>query len=140
MQTAPLFETDRRPIARRTARRVPQFFRPYWLPVALTIVAIIAAVIGLSNPFLFKLIIDDAVSDRDLGRLYLYVGLMIALPIVTELLGVGQTYLNTLIGQRVRQDPRNALYDHLQRMPLRFFTATRTGEIQARLSSDVSDV
>ena len=103
--------------------------------------AIIAvAVIGLANPFLLKLIIDDAIPDRDLNRLYLYVGLMIALPIMTGLIGVGQTYLNTLIGQSVMQDLRNALYGHLQRMPLRFFTSTRTGEIQARLSSDVSGV
>jgi ATP-binding cassette subfamily B protein len=59
---------------------------------------------------------------------------------VTGLIGVGQTYLNTLIGQSVMQDLRNALYGHLQRMPLRFFTSTRTGEIQARLSSDVNGV
>ncbi len=141
MRTAPLPEADRRPVTRRTVQRILQFFRPYRLRVALTVVAIIiAAVIGLANPFLLKLIIDDAIPDRDLERLYLYVGLMIALPIVTGLIGVGQTYLNTLIGQSVMQDLRNALYGHLQRMPLRFFTSTRTGEIQARLSSDVSGV
>ena len=141
MQTAPLPESERRPVTKRTIRRVVQFFRPYRLRVALTVVAIIAAaVIGLANPFLLKLIIDDAIPDRDLNRLFLYVGLMIALPIVTGLIGVGQTFLNTVIGQSVMQDLRNALYGHLQRMPLRFFTATRTGEIQARLSSDVSGV
>jgi len=111
------------------------------LRVALAVVAIIAAaVIGLANPFLLKLIIDEAIPDRDLDRLYLYVALMIALPIATGLIGVGQTYLNTVIGQSVMQDLRSALYGHLQRMPLRFFTSTRTGEIQARLSSDVSGV
>jgi ATP-binding cassette subfamily B protein len=141
MRTAPLPESDRRPVTTRTVRRILQFFRPYWLRVALTVVAIIAAaVIGLANPFLLKLIIDEAIPNRDLDRLYLYVGLMIALPIVTGLIGVGQTYLNTLIGQSVMQDLRNALYGHLQRMPLRFFTSTRTGEIQARLSSDVNGV
>jgi ATP-binding cassette subfamily B protein len=122
-------------------RRILQFFRPYLLRVSLTVVAIIAvAVIGLANPFLLKLVIDDAIPNRDLDQLYLYVGLMIALPIVTGLIGVGQTYLNTVIGQSVMQDLRDALYGHLQRMPLRFFTSTRTGEIQARLSSDVSGV
>ena len=65
---------------------------------------------------------------------------MIVLPIFAGLIGVGQTYLNTIIGQSVMQDLRNALYGHLQRMPLRFFTSTRTGEIQARLNSDVSGV
>jgi len=141
MQTAPLPESERRPVTTKTVRRILRFFRPYWLRVALTVVAIIAvAVIGLVNPFLLKLIIDEAIPDRDLDRLYLYVGLMIALPIITGLIGVGQTYLNTVIGQSVMQDLRNALYGHLQRMPLRFFTSTRTGEIQARLSSDVSGV
>src|SRR5262245_25278366 len=65
---------------------------------------------------------------------------MIVIPIISGLIGVGQSYLNNVIGQNVMQDLRNALYAHLQRMPLRFFTATRTGEIQARLSSDVSGV
>ncbi len=141
MRTAPLPESERRPVTTVTVRRILQFFRPYQARVALTVVAIIAvAVIGLVNPFLLKLVIDDAIPNRDLDRLYLYVGLMIALPIVTGLIGVGQTYLNTVIGQSVMQDLRNALYGHLQRMPLRFFTSTRTGEIQARLSSDVSGV
>jgi len=65
---------------------------------------------------------------------------MIALPIVSGLIGVGQSYLNNLIGQRVMQDLRSALYTHLQRMPLRFFTDTRTGEIQSRLANDVGGV
>ena len=68
------------------------------------------------------------------------VGLMIVLPIISGLIGVGQTYLNNVVGQHVMQDLRNALYAHLQRMPLRFFTETRTGEIQSRLSNDVGGV
>jgi ATP-binding cassette, subfamily B, bacterial len=141
MRTDPLPESERRQVTSKTVRRILQFFRPYRLRVSLTVVAIIAvSVIGLANPFLLKLVIDEAIPNRDLNRLYLYVGLMIALPIVTGLIGVGQTYLNTVIGQNVMQDLRDALYGHLQRMPLRFFTSTRTGEIQARLNSDVSGV
>src|ERR687897_296283 len=141
MRTAPLPESERRPVTTKTVWRILEFFRPYWARVVLTVVAIIAvAIIGLANPFLLKLVIDDAIPNQDLDKLYLYVGLMIALPIVTGLIGVGQTYLNTVVGQSVMQDLRNALYGHLQRMPLRFFTSTRTGEIQARLSSDVSGV
>src|SRR5918998_1027631 len=141
MRTAPLPESERRPLTSKTIRRILQFFRPYRKRISLTIVAIIAvAIIGLANPFLLKLVIDEAIPNRDLNRLYLYVGLMIALPILTGLLGVAQTYLNTVVGQSVMQDLRDALYGHLQRMPLRFFTSTRTGEIQARLSSDVSGV
>ena len=132
---------EQRPVRAATVRRVAGFFRPYRWQVALTVVAIaVVAVVGLVNPLLLKLIIDDAIPNRDLRELYLYVGLMILLPIVTGLIGIGQTWLNTQIGQHVMRDLRNALYAHLQQMPLRFFTATRTGEIQARLSSDVSGV
>ena len=65
---------------------------------------------------------------------------MIVIPIVTGLIGVGQAYLNNVVGQNVMQDLRNALYAHLQRMPLRFFTETRTGEIQSRLANDVGGI
>ena len=62
------------------------------------------------------------------------------MPIITGLIGVGQSYLNNVIGQNVMQDLRGALYAHLQAMPLRFFTETRTGEIQSRLANDVGGV
>jgi ATP-binding cassette, subfamily B, bacterial len=124
-----------------TVRRVARFFTPYKGRVAISVVAIlITAAIGLVNPILLKLIIDDAIPDRDLSRLYLYVALMVILPIVSGFIGVGQSYLNTIIGQRVMSDLRDRLYSHLQRMPLRFFTETRTGEIQSRLSNDVGGI
>ncbi|HET8908087.1 MAG TPA: ABC transporter ATP-binding protein, partial [Ktedonobacterales bacterium] len=72
--------------------------------------------------------------------LALFVGVMIATPIITGLIGIGQTWLNTRIGQSVMRDLRNQLYGHLQRMPLKFFTDTRTGEIQSRLSNDIGGV
>src|SRR5207249_9552651 len=65
---------------------------------------------------------------------------MIIMPIITGLIGVGQTYLNNVIGQQVMRDFRNNLHEHLQSMSLRFFTSTRTGEIQSRLSNDVGGV
>jgi ATP-binding cassette subfamily B protein len=71
---------------------------------------------------------------------YIGVALMIAIPIVTGVIGVGQTYLANWVGLRVMQDLRNALYSHLQFMPLRFFTTTRTGEIQSRIANDVGGV
>jgi ATP-binding cassette, subfamily B, bacterial len=125
----------------RTIRRILRFFRPYRPQIAIVLVAILAtSFIGLINPILLKLLIDIAIPQRDWGLLNLFVGLMIALPIVSGLIGVGQTYLNNVIGQSVIQDLRGALYAHLQRMPLRFFTETRTGEIQSRLANDVGGV
>jgi ATP-binding cassette subfamily B protein len=125
----------------RTVRRVMGFFRPYRLSVAIVVVTIIAtSLLGLINPYLLKLLIDDAIPQQDFGLLSLYVGLMIVIPIISGLIGVFQSYVNNVIGQNVMQDLRNALYAHLQRMPLRFFTETRTGEIQSRLANDVGGV
>jgi ATP-binding cassette, subfamily B, bacterial len=125
----------------RTLRRILVFFAPYRPQIAVVLFAILlTSLIGLVNPYLLKLLIDEAIPQRDFGLLNLYVGLMIALPIVSGLIGVGQAYLNNLIGQRVMQDLRGALYSHLQSMPLRFFTETRTGEIQSRLANDVGGV
>ncbi|MFO1540622.1 MAG: ABC transporter ATP-binding protein [Chloroflexota bacterium] len=123
---------------RQILRRVAGFFRPYRASVVVVLLSILfTSVIGTINPLLLKAILDTAIPQRDLGLLNLYVGLMILLPIVSGLVSVGQTWLNNIVGQRVMQDLRNTLYAHLQAMPLRFFTETRTGEIQSRLSNDV---
>jgi len=136
-----MIEKPDRPITRGTTRRVMGYFRPYRPQVALVLVAILViAIVGLANPILLKLIIDDAILHHDLGKLTTYTALMIVIPIVTGLVGVGQTYLNNLVGQRVMRDLRNNLYEHLQAMSLRFFSDTRTGEIQSRLSNDVGGV
>ena len=125
----------------RTLRRIAAFFGPYKLQVLVVLVAIIAtSLLGLVNPFLLERLIDEVIVGQDYSKLNLYVGLMIVIPIVSGLIGVGQTYLNNIIGQSVMQDLRGALYSHLQRMPLRFFTETRTGEIQSRLANDVGGV
>jgi ATP-binding cassette subfamily B protein len=65
---------------------------------------------------------------------------MVAVAIVGGAIGIGQTYLTSMLGQRVMQDLRNRLYAHLQAMSLRFFTSTRTGEIQSRLQNDVAGI
>jgi ATP-binding cassette subfamily B protein len=125
----------------QTIRRILVFFAPYRPQIVVVLVAILAtSLIGLANPYLLKLLIDEAIPERDWFKLNLFVGLMVVLPILTGLIGVGQAYLNNLIGQNVMQDLRGALYAHLQRMPLRFFTETRTGEIQSRLANDVGGV
>ncbi len=125
----------------RTLLRIVAFFRPYRAQVVVVTVAILfTSGLGIINPILLKLLIDDAIPNLDFGRLNLYVGLMIAVPIISGLIGLGQSYLNNVIGQNVMQDLRAALYAHLQRMPLRFFTETKTGEIQSRLANDVGGV
>src|SRR3954468_1382821 len=125
----------------RTVRKILVFFQPYRLQVVIVLSAIIAtSLIGLINPLLLGLLLDQVIIGGDYTNLNLYVGLMIILPIITGLIGVGQSYLNNVIGQNVMQDLRGALYAHLQSMPLRFFTETRTGEIQSRLANDIGGV
>ena len=125
----------------RTLRRIVAFFEPYRFQVVVVLVAILTtSLLGLINPLLLGLLIDKVIVGHDYGKLNVYVGLMIVLPIITGLIGVGQSYLNNVIGQNVMQDLRSALYAHLQGMPLRFFTETRTGEIQSRLANDIGGV
>ena len=125
----------------RTLRRIAAFFRPYRPQIGVVVAAIlVTSLLGLINPLLLGKLIDEVIVGHHYERLNLYVGLMIVIPIATGLLGVGQAYLNNIVGQNVMQDLRNALYTHLQRQPLRFFTETRTGEIQSRLANDVGGV
>src|SRR5215467_11263870 len=125
----------------RTLKRVAKAFAPYTLQVVLVLIAIIlTTVLGLVNPFLISILFDDAIGKGNVQLLLLLAGIMFVMPILIGLIGVGQTYLNNLIGQKVMRDFRNQLYTHLQRMSLRFFTSTRTGEIQSRLSNDVNGV
>ncbi|HEX7734972.1 MAG TPA: ABC transporter ATP-binding protein [Ktedonobacteraceae bacterium] len=125
----------------RTLRRVAQAFGPYKFQVLLVLLAILCTtVLGLVNPFMISFVFDDAIGKGNTQLLFLFVGIMFVMPIVTGLIGVGQTFLNNLIGQNVMRDFRNKLYIHIQSMSLRFFTSTRTGEIQSRLSNDVNGV
>jgi ATP-binding cassette, subfamily B, bacterial len=127
-------------------RRVARLFRPYRGRVAFVVILIlVTSGLGVVNPLLTKQVFDQALfpaghSGPNFGLLYFLVGLMVAVPLVAAAIGVVQTYLTTVVGQRVMQDLRNRLYEHLQSMSLRFFTATRTGELQSRLQNDVGGV
>jgi ATP-binding cassette subfamily B protein len=128
----------------RTVRRVAEAFRPYRRRLlAVAVIVMFTAGVGVVNPLLIRQVFDQALFCADcpnLPLLYRLVGLMILIPVVTSALGIWQTYLANVLGQRVMQDLRNGLYEHLQRMPLRFFTQTKTGEIQSRLANDVGGV
>ncbi|HKO34693.1 MAG TPA: ABC transporter ATP-binding protein, partial [Candidatus Limnocylindria bacterium] len=125
----------------RTIRQIAEFFRPYrGRLLVIAAVILVSVSIGVINPILLKLVIDNLLGPQDLQLLYLQCGLMIVLPFISSGLGVWQSYLSNVVGQRVMDDLRLALYTHLQWMPLRFFTETRTGEIQSRIGNDVNGV
>ena len=125
------------PLLRRAAR----FFAPYQGRLVLIATLILASsVIGLANPYLLKLMIDDAFPKRDIGLLGLYASLMVIVPIINGGIGLAQSWMTASVGQFVMRDLRNLLFTHVQSMPIRFFSETRTGEIQSRLTNDVSGV
>jgi ATP-binding cassette subfamily B protein len=148
----PVSEDDQRPIDRATVRRVIATFRPYRGKVLIVALLIcLTAGLGVINPLLIAYIFDNGLFGDPPGQcqggpcpqmdvVYFGVALMVVIPMITGVLGIWQTYYANLVGLRVMQDLRNALYEHLQHMPLRFFTSTRTGEIQSRLSNDVGGV
>ena len=92
------------------------------------------------SPFLLREVLDVAIPEKDRELLAWLVGGMIAISVATGVLGVGQTWLSNLVGQRVMHDLRTQVYRHLQRLSLAFFTRTRTGEIQSRIANDIGGV
>ena len=96
------------------------------------------------NPVLIQVVFDNALFPEgrgpDLRLLWILAGIMAGVTVVTGGLGIIQTYLTNLVGQRVMRDLRDTLYRHLQSLSLGFFTGTRTGEIQSRVANDVGGV
>src|ERR671915_485430 len=128
-------------VRRANLRRILALFRPYRPRLATVLTLILfSAAIGIVSPFLVRDIFDEALPERDTTLLNLLVGGLIAIAIVTGVLGVLQTWLSNVVGQQVMHDLRAQVYRHLQRLSLAFFTRTRTGEIQSRIASDIGGV
>jgi ATP-binding cassette subfamily B protein len=121
--------------------RIARLFAPYRLRLA-TVLGLIALSAGVSmiSPFLLRDVLDEAIPQRDTELLTWLVAGMVAISIATGALGVAQTWLSNLVGQRVMHDLRAAVYRHLQRLSLAFFTRTRTGEVQSRIANDIGGV
>jgi ATP-binding cassette subfamily B protein len=123
------------------SRRITALFSPYRarLGAVLGLIAV-SAVLGMVSPFLLRDVLDEAIPRKDQDLLLKLVGGMVAISVVTGVLGVAQTYLSNVVGQRVMHDLRARVYRHLQRLSLAFFTRTRTGEIQSRIANDIGGV
>jgi len=122
-------------------RRISSLFKPYRLRLSgLLTLIFVAAGLGVISPFLLREVIDKAIPEHDVTLLSLLVGGMIALSIVGGVIGVAQTWISNQVGQRVMHDLRAAVYAHLQRMSLAFFTHTRTGEVQSRIANDIGGI
>ena len=105
---------------------------------AVLVLIVTSSALGLVAPFLVKEIVDVAIPEQDVRLLLVLVGTMVGVAVVSAVLGVVQTWISTTMGQRIMHRLRTDLFTHLQRQPLSFFTRTRSGEVQSRLTHDVS--
>lgn len=122
-----------------SGRRVMALFAPHRWSIATVLVLIVASsALGLANPFLVKEVVDVAIPQQDVRLLLVLVGAMVGVAVLSAVLGVLQTWISTTTGQRIMHRLRTQLFTHLQRQPLSFFTRTRSGEVQSRLTHDVS--
>ncbi|MGY1848265.1 ABC transporter ATP-binding protein [Blastococcus sp. SYSU DS1021] len=121
--------------------RVAGLFRPYRWQLGVVVALIVASsAVALATPFLIRLVIDEAIPGQDVPLLLWAVAGMIAVTVVTAIFGVVQTWLSTTVGQRVMHGLRTAVFTHLQRQSLGFFTRTKGGEVQSRLMNDVGSM
>jgi ATP-binding cassette subfamily B protein len=119
-------------------RRIGRLFLPHRRAIAsVTAIIVASSVLGMASPFLLRAVIDTALPNRDLPLLAMLAGGMVAVAALTAALGVVQTWASTRVGQQVMHRLRTDVFTHLQRQSIAFFTKTRTGEVQSRITNDV---
>ncbi len=129
------------PSAPVSLRRIARLFLPYRARLGVLLGLIfLSASLGVISPFLLREIINTAYPHHDTTLLAELVAGMVALSVITSVIGVAQTWISNQVGQRVMHDLRAAVYAHLQRMSLAFFTHTRTGEVQSRIANDIGGI
>jgi ATP-binding cassette subfamily B protein len=119
-------------------RRIGALFRPYSWPLTIvTAIIVVSSIVGMASPFLLRAVIDRALPQQNVGLLAWLVAGMVAVAAITAVLGVIQTWVSTKVGQQVMHTLRTGVFAHLQRQSLAFFTRTRTGEVQSRITNDI---
>src|SRR5262249_33441242 len=125
---------------RANLRRIGRLFAPYKLRLSgVLFLIVVSAGLGVLPAFLLKRVLE-AIGQNDTRALSIHAPAIIAIAIATGILGVVQTLFSNQVGQRVMHDLRAAVFRHLQRLSLAFFTRTRTGEVQSRISNDIGGV
>lgn len=132
-------DQDKPEISWALLKRVLAYAQPYSGKASLLVILILlSALLSLVSPLLFRDLIDNALPNKDATRLnWLALGLF-TLPVLTGLVDVAQGYLSSVVGEGIISDLRQSLFAHMQRMSMRFFTNTKTGEMMSRLNNDVN--
>ena len=137
-----IYQPEKPKVKRRVEwKRLGALFAPYWPQQATVLLCIvIVSALGLVPGFVTAHIIDVAIPQRSLRLLAVDVGIILVSALLSAAIGVLQGYLNSVVGEGIMRDIRTSLVAHLHRMPLQFFTGTKTGEIMNRVSNDVDNV
>jgi ATP-binding cassette, subfamily B, bacterial len=119
-------------------RRIGQLFHTHRMSLAVvTAIIVVSSIISMASPFLLREVIDVALPHQNVPLLIWLVAGMVAVAAVTSALGVVQTWISTTVGQKVMHRLRTDVFTHLQRLSVGFFTRTRTGEVQSRITNDI---
>ena len=119
-------------------RRIGKLFQPHgWSLLIVTAIIVASSVVAMASPFLLRAVIDKALPQQNLTLLVWLVLGMLAVAAITAALGVIQTWISTAVGQQVMHTLRTDVFAHLQRQSIAFFTRTRTGEVQSRITNDI---
>ncbi len=125
-------------LAKGTLRRIVRFARPFrWHITLFLLLVVVSAFLVIASPLLFKKIVDDGIMKGD-GGLVTSLALIVALLAVVEaVLGLMQRWFSARIGEGLIFDLRTRVFEHVQQMPVAFFTRTQTGALVSRLNNDV---
>jgi len=134
-----LDNAPKRPVTRKTLVRIIGLYRPYVRSlIFVAFLIVFGAALLVASPLLIRQIIDVAIPSGDRSYLIQLSSWMIGLALLSGVMSFGTSYLNARTGLTVMEDLRLAVYSHLQKLPFSFFTSTRTGDLQTRISSDVA--
>ncbi len=118
--------------------RILALFKPYKRQILRVVILLLfGSAVGMASPFLLRAIIDDALPNADIQLLIYLAGGLVGIAALSAGLNTLQIVMSTKIGQSIMHDLRVRLYSHLQSLSLSFFAATRSGEIQSRIASDI---
>lgn len=132
-------DTKPKAVDRAMLVRIFAYARPHLASVSIVLLAIVfTSLLGLIPPLLYRDLIDNVIPNKNFQRLNVVALLMIAIPVITGLVGVVQRHFSAKAGEGIIYDLRQKMYDHLQRMSIRFFTNTKAGDIISRFTNDVS--
>ncbi len=122
-------------------KRLGRLFLPYWKQEAIVISCItLVALLGLLPPMLTMNLIDKAIPSGNFQSVLIIVGIMALSAVVSAAISALQGYMNSFVGESIMRDLRLQLMTHMHKMPLDFFTSTKTGEVINRVTNDVDSI